>query len=39
MIGNEKGGEREAYPPLINFCLISDKTGNLELIFDFFINF
>jgi len=39
MIGNEKGSEREAYPPLINFCLIPDRTVNLQLIFGFFINF
>ncbi len=39
MIGNENGGKREAYPPLINFCLISERTVNLELIFVFFIKF
>jgi hypothetical protein len=39
MIGNEKGGKREAYPPLIYICLISDRTVNLELIFVFLINF
>jgi hypothetical protein len=37
--GNENWGKREAYPPLINFCSISVRTVNLELIFVFFINF
>jgi hypothetical protein len=39
IIGSENGGKREAYPPLIHFCLISDRTVNLELVFVIFINF
>jgi hypothetical protein len=39
MIGNEKGGKREAYPPLINFCLFFKITVNLQSINILLINF